>query len=73
MDEVCPEFLKALAVVGLSWLKRPYNVAWISAVVPLDWQNRAVVPIFEKGDRRTSDEAVTWSCHIELLPYSPCL
>lgn len=49
MDEVCPEFLKALAVVGLSWLKRPYNVAWISAVVPLDWQNRPVVPIIEGG------------------------
>lgn len=65
MDEVCPEFLKALAVVGLSWLKRPYNVAWISGVVPLDWQNRAVAPIFKKGDRRTSDEA----CSDMVMPH----
>lgn len=52
-DEVCPEFLKALDVVGLSWLKRPYNVAWISGVVPLDWQNRAVVLFFKKDHQST--------------------
>uniref|UniRef100_A0A3B4FLA9 Reverse transcriptase domain-containing protein n=1 Tax=Pundamilia nyererei TaxID=303518 RepID=A0A3B4FLA9_9CICH len=52
VDEVCPEFLKALDVVGLSWLTRLYNVAWRSGAVPLDWQTGVVVPIFKKGDRR---------------------
>uniref|UniRef100_A0A669C209 Reverse transcriptase domain-containing protein n=1 Tax=Oreochromis niloticus TaxID=8128 RepID=A0A669C209_ORENI len=52
VDEVRPEFLKALDVVGLSWLTRLYNVAWRSGAVPLDWQTGVVVPIFKKGDRR---------------------
>ena len=38
VDEVCPEFLKALDVVGLSWLTRLCNIAWTSGAVPLDWQ-----------------------------------
>ena len=44
MDEVRPEFLKALDVVGLTWLT--------SGIVPLDWQTRVVVPLFKKGDWR---------------------
>ena len=35
--EVCPEFHKALDVVGLSWLTRLCSIAWKSGVVPLDW------------------------------------
>lgn len=38
MDEVCPEFLMALDVVGLSWLTRFYNIAWQSGLVRLNWQ-----------------------------------
>ncbi|TWW56226.1 hypothetical protein D4764_08G0002130, partial [Takifugu flavidus] len=38
VDEIRPEFLKALDVVGLSWLTRLYNIAWTSGAVPLDWQ-----------------------------------
>nr|XP_049578940.1 vacuolar protein sorting-associated protein 4A isoform X1 [Syngnathus scovelli]XP_049578941.1 vacuolar protein sorting-associated protein 4A isoform X1 [Syngnathus scovelli]XP_049578942.1 vacuolar protein sorting-associated protein 4A isoform X1 [Syngnathus scovelli]XP_049578943.1 vacuolar protein sorting-associated protein 4A isoform X1 [Syngnathus scovelli]XP_049578944.1 vacuolar protein sorting-associated protein 4A isoform X1 [Syngnathus scovelli]XP_049578945.1 vacuolar protein sorting- len=52
VDEIRPEFLKALDVVGLSWLTRLYNVAWTSGTVPLDWQTGVVVPLFKKGDRR---------------------
>ncbi|KAL3987397.1 N-acetylgalactosamine 4-sulfate 6-O-sulfotransferase [Sarotherodon galilaeus] len=52
VDEVRPEFLKALDVVGLSWLTRLCNVVWRSGAVPLDWQTGVVVPIFKKGDRR---------------------
>uniref|UniRef100_A0A669BJZ3 Reverse transcriptase domain-containing protein n=1 Tax=Oreochromis niloticus TaxID=8128 RepID=A0A669BJZ3_ORENI len=52
VDEVRPEFLKALDIVGLSWLTRLYNVAWRSGAVPLDWQTGVVVPIFKRGDRR---------------------
>ncbi|XP_025766010.1 uncharacterized protein LOC112847802 [Oreochromis niloticus] len=52
VDEVRPEFLKALDVVGLSWLTCLYNVAWRSGAVPLDWQTGVVLPIFKKGDRR---------------------
>ena len=36
VDEICPEFLKALDVVGLSWLTHLCNIAWTSEAVPLD-------------------------------------
>ncbi|KAL7854802.1 hypothetical protein SRHO_G00169920 [Serrasalmus rhombeus] len=52
VDEIRPEFLKALDVVGLSWLTRLFNIAWTSGAVPLDWQTGVVVPLFKKGDRR---------------------
>uniref|UniRef100_A0A3B3QGI4 Reverse transcriptase domain-containing protein n=1 Tax=Paramormyrops kingsleyae TaxID=1676925 RepID=A0A3B3QGI4_9TELE len=52
VDEIRPEFLKALDVAGLSWLTHICSIAWTSGAVPLDWQNGVVVPIFKKGDRR---------------------
>ena len=45
VDEVRPEFLKALDVVGLSWLTRLCSIAWTSGAVPLDWQTGVVVPL----------------------------
>uniref|UniRef100_A0A3Q3JAD5 Reverse transcriptase domain-containing protein n=1 Tax=Monopterus albus TaxID=43700 RepID=A0A3Q3JAD5_MONAL len=52
VDEIRPEYLKSLDVVGLSWLTHLCNVAWQSGTVPLDWQTGVVVPLFKKGDRR---------------------
>ncbi|MDF4367286.1 reverse transcriptase domain-containing protein, partial [Vibrio parahaemolyticus] len=52
VDEIRPGYLKALDVVGLSWLTRLCNIAWTSGAVPLEWQTRVVVPIFKKGDQR---------------------
>ncbi len=52
VDEIRPEYLKSLDVVGLSWLTRLCNIAWRSETVPLGWQIRVVVPLFKKGDRR---------------------
>ncbi len=52
MDEIRPEYLKSLDVVGLSWLTRLCSIAWQSGTVPLDWQTGVVVPLFKKGDRR---------------------
>ncbi|KAK3542195.1 hypothetical protein QTP86_017365 [Hemibagrus guttatus] len=52
VDEIRPEYLKSLDVVGLSWLTRLCNIAWRSGTVPLDWVTRVVVPLFKKGDRR---------------------
>ncbi|KAG1932899.1 hypothetical protein F2P79_020886 [Pimephales promelas] len=52
VDEIRPEYLKSLDVVGLSWLTRLCNIAWRSGTVPLGWQNWVVVPLFKKGDRR---------------------
>ncbi|TWW62405.1 hypothetical protein D4764_04G0010520 [Takifugu flavidus] len=52
VDEIRPEFLKALDVVGLSWLTRLCNIAWASGTVTLNWQTGMVVPLFKKGDRR---------------------
>lgn len=52
VDEIRPEMLKALDIVGLSWLTRLFSVAWRSGTVPVEWQTGVVVPIFKKGDRR---------------------
>ncbi len=52
VDEIRPEYLKSLDVVGLSWLTRLCNIAWRSGTVPLDWAKGVVVPLFKKGDRR---------------------
>ena len=52
VEEIHPEYLKSLDVVGLSWLTRLCSIAWQSGTVPLDWQTRVVVPLFKKGGRR---------------------
>ena len=52
VDEIRSEMLKALDIVGLSWLTRLFNVAWGSGTVPVAWQTGVVVPIFKKGHRR---------------------
>ncbi|KAK0150975.1 LINE-1 reverse transcriptase [Merluccius polli] len=52
VDEFRPEFLKAMDVVGLSWLTGLCSIVWTSGAVPLDWQTGVVVPLFKKGDRR---------------------
>ncbi|KAK3574271.1 hypothetical protein QTP86_004382 [Hemibagrus guttatus] len=52
VDEIHPEYLKSLDVVGLSWLTRLRNIAWRSGTVPLDWATGVVIPLFRKGDRR---------------------
>ncbi|KAK3529557.1 hypothetical protein QTP70_031980, partial [Hemibagrus guttatus] len=52
VDEIRPENLKSLDVVGLPWLTCLCNIAWRSGTVPLDWANGVVIPLFKKGDRR---------------------
>ncbi len=52
VDEIRPEYLKSLDVVGLSWLTHLCSIAWRSGIVPLGWQIGVVVPLFKKGDRR---------------------
>ncbi|KAI3368228.1 hypothetical protein L3Q82_007815 [Scortum barcoo] len=52
VDEIRPEYLKSLDVVGLSWLTRLCNIAWRLGTVPLEWQTGVVVPLLKKGDRR---------------------
>ncbi|KAK3549592.1 hypothetical protein QTP86_005249 [Hemibagrus guttatus] len=46
VDEIHPEYLKSLDVVGLSWLTRLCNIVWRSGTVPLDWAARVVGPSF---------------------------
>ncbi len=55
VDEIHPEYLKSLDLVGLSWLTRLCNIAWRSGTVPLDWAKGVVVPLFKKGDRVCSN------------------
>lgn len=38
VDEIRPEFLKALDVVGLSWLTCVFNIVRRFGTMPLDWQ-----------------------------------
>ncbi|KAK3536657.1 hypothetical protein QTP86_015466, partial [Hemibagrus guttatus] len=52
VDEIRPEYLKSLDVVGLSWLTCLCNIAWWSGTVPLGWTTGVVIPLFKKGDRR---------------------
>ncbi|KAK3558133.1 hypothetical protein QTP86_009867 [Hemibagrus guttatus] len=52
VDEIRPEYLKSLDVVGLSWLTHLCNIAWRSGTVPLDWSTGVVTHLFKKGDRR---------------------
>ncbi|KAK3543164.1 hypothetical protein QTP70_012267 [Hemibagrus guttatus] len=52
VDEIRPEYLKSLDVVGLSWLTHLCNIAWQSGTVPLDWVTGVVIPLFKKGDQR---------------------
>ncbi|KAK3566533.1 hypothetical protein QTP86_034036 [Hemibagrus guttatus] len=52
VDEIHPEYLKSLDVVGLSWLTCLCNISWRSETVPLDWATGVVVPLFKKGDQR---------------------
>ncbi|KAK3572591.1 hypothetical protein QTP86_000401 [Hemibagrus guttatus] len=42
VDEIYPDYLKYLDVVGLSWLTCFCNIAWRSGSVPLDWASRGV-------------------------------
>jgi len=49
VDEIVPEMLKALDIVGLT---RLVNVMWRLGTVPVEWQTGVVGPIFKKGDRR---------------------
>lgn len=44
--------LKAIDIVGLSWLTFLFSVAGRSGTEPLEWQTRVVVPILKKGDWR---------------------
>jgi len=52
VDEIRPEMLKALGIVGLEWLTRVFNVAWTTGRAPEDWQIGVVIPLFKKGDQR---------------------
>ncbi|KAI3375036.1 hypothetical protein L3Q82_021553 [Scortum barcoo] len=62
VDEIRPEYLKSLDVVGLSWLTRLCNIAWRLGTVPLVWQTGVVVPLFKKGDRRSNPRIQEEQC-----------
>ncbi len=50
MDEIHSEILKALDIVGLSWLTCLFSVMRRSGTVPVEWQTGVVVQIIKKGD-----------------------
>ncbi|XP_023284603.1 receptor-type tyrosine-protein phosphatase F-like [Seriola lalandi dorsalis] len=72
VDEIRPGYLKALDVVGLSWLTRLCNIAWTSGAVPLEWQTRMVVPIFKKAYDRVPRGSL-WGALREYVVDGPLL
>ena len=62
VDEICPEFLKALDVVGLLWRTRLCNGAWTSRAGLLNWQTGVVVPLLRSG---------TGGCVPTMIDHSP--
>ncbi|KAI3358957.1 hypothetical protein L3Q82_015343 [Scortum barcoo] len=53
VDEIRPEYLKSLDVVGLSWLTRLLQHCMeVGDSASGVWQTGVVVPLFKKGDRR---------------------
>ncbi|TWW74365.1 R2 Retrovirus-related Pol polyprotein from type I retrotransposable element [Takifugu flavidus] len=59
VDEIRPEFLRALDVVGPSWLIRLCNIAWTSGAVPLDWQTGVVYSgVLERRVGRTIEPRI---------------
>ena len=48
VDEICSEFIKALDVVGLSWLTCLCNIAWTWGVITQDWQTGMVISLFKR-------------------------
>lgn len=52
VDEIGPEMLKALDILGLSWLTRLFSAAWKSGTVHVECQTGVVIPIFQKGNWR---------------------
>jgi len=59
--------LKALDIVGLSWLRRLFNVAWGSGTMALDWQTGVVDHIFKKEDRRVCSNCRGITLHYSVL------
>ncbi|KAK3534690.1 hypothetical protein QTP86_020345 [Hemibagrus guttatus] len=66
VDEIHPEYLKSLDVVGLSWLTRLCNIVWRSGTVPLNWAIGVVVPLFKMGDQRVCSNY--WGITLFSLP-----
>ena len=46
VDEICPQFFKALDVLGLPWLTCLWNIAGTSGTMPLEWQTAVMGPPF---------------------------
>ena len=53
VDEICPEYLKSLDVVGLYWLTHLCSIEWQLGTVA----DRVVVPLFKNGDQRVGSHS----------------
>ncbi len=51
VDETCPEMLKALNIVGLSWVARLFNITWRLWTVPAEWTGGSF-HFLKRGDQR---------------------
>ena len=52
MDGVRVEMLKEGGVTAVEWLMRVFNICFSLSVVPMDWVNACIVPLYKgKGDK----------------------
>lgn len=47
VDMICSEYLKAVHIVGQSWLMHLCNISWSSRAVPMERKSGMVVPLFK--------------------------
>lgn len=47
-DSIAPEMIKYLEEEGKRWLHHICEEAWKKEVIPEDWENNLILPIYEK-------------------------
>jgi hypothetical protein len=51
-DEVAPEMMKYIGVKAKEKLLYIYNLIWKRKVIPREWTNAVIIPIYKKGNTR---------------------
>ena len=54
-DGISAELLKGGGSIIMDWLLELIEEVWRSGVVPQDWKDAELVPLYKKGDRMRCD------------------
>ncbi|XP_055715158.1 uncharacterized protein LOC129809374 [Phlebotomus papatasi] len=74
IDEIRPEMLKLMGIVGVNWLTRVIKVAWQSGRAPKDWiHHRVLSPVIQRYFivRRPHQKVPDYSSHRMKIEKSP--